>query len=832
MTFTEGGERMRRFASFVIDKRKVIVPLAVLLTIISAVLIPRVSVNYNMAEYLPEDSQTRIGLERMEEAFGKSGTFDVMLVDTTREEAETIQQDLQALEPISLVTFDAESETHFKDGSALLQISIPDDTYSETANDAIIEAEDYLEETNLEYHMGGGAYSNYSLQKAVVEEIPIILLMAVLIIMTLLTLNARSWLEPLSFMVVIAMAIIMNLGSNLIYGEISYITQSVAAVLQLGLSMNYSIILINRFYQESSPGDSTERTMKKALHKSIKPIASSSLTTVAGMLALSFMTLELGMDLGRVLAKGILISLLSVLVILPGVLVLTGPLFKRTQKRRLTMPSRPFRAFTLKGRAMIPVLTVILFITAIAIHSTNAYTFTDTPDLEGENAIEDTFGDRETVVLMVEKDGNTLEEEQAFIDSLTGDENSPITNYQGVSNTVYQPLTADDIASTTGSDPLMGDILFTLYQMDEEGLGDREVRMKPLLTFLYESVQGGDYDDFFSEDMRTTIIDNYEAMEYFDWPQNDSLTYQELAGSTNVMSAEEAKLAYAFYFSENGISEPITLQAATLMDYIGTLREENTLVEAMMDDTMKASLDAASDQLALAESMFESEAAQRIILTLSLAEEGEKTFDYVETLNREADSHFDGDFFLTGMIITNYDLSETFDEDLLKISLVTVFAIILLVAITFRALLLPFILVIIIQGAIWMSMSVNAIMGNPLHFLGYIVVTAIQMGATVDYGILIASTYLENREDCQKDKALSRTMEQSITTVSTSALILITAGLAVGIFSSQKVISSMGNLIARGAFVSGLFVLFLLPGVLLTFDTVLRKTTHHKRKQQ
>jgi predicted RND superfamily exporter protein len=356
--------------------------------------------------------------------------------------------------------------------------------------------------------------------------------------------------------------------------------------------------------------------------------------------------------------------------------------------------------------------------------------------------------------------------------------------------------------------------------------------MKPLLTLLYDSVQSGDYDDFFSEDMRTTIIENYEAMEYFDWPQNESLTYEALAESTNVMTEPEAKLAYAFYFSESGMSEPITLQATTLMDYIGTLREENTLIDDMMDDTMKERLDAASDQLALAEAMFESEAAQRIILTLALAEEGDETFDYVETLNREADTHFDEEVFLTGMIITNYDLSDTFDEDLLKISLVTVSAIILLVAITFRAALLPFILVIIIQGAIWMSMGVNAIMETPLHFLGYIVVTAIQMGATVDYGILIAATYLENREDSPKDKALSRTMGQSITTVSTSALILITAGLAVGIFSSQKVISSMGNLIARGAFVSGLFVLFLLPGVLLTFDTLLRKTTYRKRKQQ
>ncbi|MGM0435981.1 MAG: efflux RND transporter permease subunit [Bacillota bacterium] len=820
---------MKRIADFIVNKRIVIIPIALLLTFLFAALIPRVAVNYNMADYLPEESQTRIGLERMQETFGESGTFDVMLLDTSAQNAETVKSDLQAMESISLVSFDANSDHHYKNGNALLQVSIPDDTYSETANDAILSTENYLEDSGLDYHLGGAAYSNYSLQNSVTEEIPVILLMAVLIIMTLLSLNARSWLEPFMFMTVIAMAIVMNLGSNVIYGEISYITQSVAAVLQLGLSMNYSIILINRFYQEKRSGDTPSATMKRALGKSIKPIVSSSLTTVAGMLALSFMTFQLGMDLGIVLAKGILISLLSVLIILPGVLVVFGKPIERTQKRRLAMPSNPFSAFALKARAFIPILTVLLFVGAIFIHSTNQYTFSDTPDLEGETAIEETFGDRETVVLMIEKSEDALEEERNFIEALETVEDSPLMNYQGVSNTVYQPLSASTVASNMDADPLLSEMLFTLYQMDEGDLEGREVEMKPLLTFLYNAVKSNDYDDLFSETMRENIIETYETLEYFGWPERDPMTYEGLAENSGNISVEEAKLAYAFYFTENDISESITLQATTLMNYMETLLSDNTLVADMMPDSMSETLEDSQEDLSLADSMFESEEARRLILTLELEEEGSRTFDYVETLNRETDTHFEDEVYLTGMIITNYDLADTFDEDLLKISLVTVSAIILLVAITFRAALLPFILVIIIQGAIWMSMSVNALIDKPLHFLGYIVVTAIQMGATVDYGILIASNYLENRNETTKNEAIKRTMKQSLTTVTTSALILITAGLAVGIFSSQKVISSMGNLIARGAFVSGLFVLFLLPGVLHTLDTPLMKSTHGKR---
>ena len=816
---------MKRIAHFIVDNRKIIVPFMILLTLFTAFLIPRVTVNYNLAEYLPEESQTRIGLERMEAAFGKSGTFDVMVTDTTSQEAKTIRNAIQGFDAVSLVTFDESSDNHFKDQNALLQVTIPDDTYSDTATEAIESTQDYLDNLGVDYHLGGAAYSNYSLQRTVMEEIPIILLMAVLIIMTLLTLTARSWLEPFVFLFVIAMAITMNLGTNILYGDISYITQSVAAVLQLGLSMNYSIILMNRFYQEKETQDSTGEIMKRALHKSIKPVTSSSLTTVAGMLALSFMTFQIGMDLGLVLAKGILISLFSVLVILPGMIVLFRHPLEKTQKKRFSIRGGFLSTCPLKGRTGIPVLTILLVALSLALHSTNTYTFTDTPELEGEEAIESVFGRRESVVVMVERREGTLGEERNFLDALDS-EVAHIKNYQATSNTVNQPLRSEDIIMMGDIDPVMGRLLFSLYQMDEQDLGEVEVEMKTLITFLYESVQNEEYDALFDEDMKDTIIETYEVLEYFDWPQNDDYTYEELSDVSNDISADESQLLYAFYFSENDIAESLTLPAITLMEYIDRLITENTTIQAMIDPSLKDELDDAYEELLYAKGMFESDDALRIILNFDLEEEGDTTFNFVETLQDKAATHFESEVYFTGMIITNYDLEATFDEDLIKISVVTISAIILLVALTFRALVLPFILVIIIQGAIWMSMSVHAVMNNPLHFMGYIVVTAIQMGATVDYGILIASNYLENRQDKSKTKAIETSLDQSIMTVFTSALILITAGLSVGIFSSHKVIYSMGNLIARGAFISGLFVLFLLPGVLFTLDKILMKTTY------
>ncbi|MFW6285349.1 MAG: efflux RND transporter permease subunit, partial [Bacillota bacterium] len=756
--------------------------------------------------------------------------FDVMLEDASISEAQAVQEDLEAIDSIERVAFNSQSETYYKDSSALLQITVAGDNYSTTAVDAIEATTVYLDGEDLTYHLGGPAYSNYSMQTSVTQEIPIILLMAVLITLSLLILNARSWVEPLLFFVVIAMAIAMNLGSNLLYGEISYVTQSVAAVLQLGLSMNYSIILINRFYQEKASLEPARLTMKRALHKAFKPISSSSLTTVAGMLALSFMTFEIGMDLGLVLAKGILISLLSVMIILPGLFVLATPVIEKTKKRPFRPSASLLKPFTLKGRGFIPLLTLILFILAVLIHSTNTYTFADTPDLKGENTIEDTFGKRETVVLMVEKDGDSLDNEKAFLNALDEQEDSPLKHSQALSNTVYQPLTPESITDMGEADPLMGEILFTLYQMDHNPLGDEKIEMKTLITFLYDSVQSGDYDQFFTESLSETIVESYQIMEYLDWPQNDDYTYQEFAETSEQISEDEAKLAYAFYHNEATTIAHDPVPAITLIDYTLGLIETNEMVDETMDDSMETALKDAEASLENTRTMFESEEARRIVLTLGLDEEGRHPFDYVETLTTTADTHFEEDVYLTGALLTNYDLADTFNEDLLKISLVTISAIVILVAITFKAAVLPFILVIIIQGAIWTSMSVNALMDSPLHFMGYIVVSAIQMGATVDYGILIASNYLENRSDHPKDTAIKNALDQSISTVFTSALILITAGLAVGIFSSQKVIYTMGNLIARGAFVSALFVLFLLPGVLHFFDTILMKTTHRTHK--
>lgn len=821
---------MKRVAHFIIDKRLVIVSISLVLTLLSIALIPRVKINYNLADYLPEDSNTRIGLERMHDAFGESGSFDVMLEDIPPKDAEAVKADLEAYESIQRVTFISERETYYKDGHALLQITTTHDNYSDTAVEAIEDTREYLEDEGLVFHLGGQAYSNYTLQKSVTEEIPIILLMAVLITLTLLALNARSWVEPFIFFIVIAMAIAMNLGSNLVYGEISYVTQSVAAVLQLGLSMNYSIILINRFYFEKKPEESTGDTMKRALHKSFSPIISSSLTTVAGMLALSFMTFEIGLDLGLVLAKGIVISLLSVMVILPGLFVMASSLIGKTAKRSFRPSASILKGFTMKGRPFIPVLTAILFILAILIHSTNTYTFADTPDLKSEQTIARTFGKRETIVLMSETDGESLENEKAFLNALGEQEDSALKHYQALSNTAYEPLTPEDIAAMGDADPLMGEILFTLYRMDHEALGDETIEMKPLITFLHDAVQSGDYDGFFTESLRETIVDTYNVMVFLNWPQNDDYTYEEIAQASGAINEEEAKLAYAFYHTESGATEPTPIPAITLVDYAVDLIETHATIDDAMDPSMKAALNDADETLENARAMFENGGARRIILTLGLDEEGDDPFDYVETLNSTAAAHFEEGVYLTGALITNYDLEATFNEDLLKISLVTVSAIILLVAVTFKAAVLPFILVIIIQGAIWTSMSVNALMDTPLHFMGYIVVSAIQMGATVDYGILIASNYLENKEAHAKDPAIKNALDQSIATVFTSALILITAGLAVGIFSSQKVIYTMGNLIARGAFVSALFVLFLLPGVLHFFDAVLMKTTHLRRK--
>ncbi len=917
---------MHKIASFIVDKRFYIMGFMLVLTLFSAFLMPRVEVNYDMADYLPVDSETTLGLEAMEEEFGRTGTAEVMLLDVSAEEAHDVAEEIGDFDDVQFVTFDEHSPEHYiraRGGTALLQVTIDADDYSPDAEQVVLDIKDVVEDYNA--YLAGPSVANYELQEAVLSELPWIMVLAVSIVLGILLLTSRSWLEPAVFIVVVTMAIIINMGTNYFLSDVSYITQSVAAVLQLGLSMNYSIILLNRYHQERERFTNNIDAMKEALARSIAPISSSSLTTVAGMLALTFMTFEIGLDLGVVLAKGILLSLISVFLVLPGLLLVSSRILDKTRKRTINLRGGPFTRFSLKGRKLLPVLTVIIFFAAFAVQTTNEYFFADEPDIEGADEIEAMFGRSEPVTATIETHDDVFEEQEAFIESLEDYEIDGDRVLKGQASyvaTALAPLDTMDVAEMAGMDETMAGALFGLYHLEHGYIEEDSVAVRDMVAFLdahadeapldealdeetrdfiaefavlkdeidedytieeaaaflemseiemlflYWAYHSDDYDpdealmqqaaalatdlligDFdgtetielgelilfidelddegaitLSEDERETM----DALVPFIESVDESYDYQEAAQQIEDADEDFFKLLYSFYFAEEaGISEE-TIRAKDLLMFIEGEIENNEILQDFVDEDVRDMLDHALDELAFAEEMFAGESYTRMILTLEIDSEGEDAFDLVEFMRSEGEEIFSEEAYFAGTVISNYDIADAFDEDLLRISLITVGAIVLLVGLTFRSYTLPFILVMIIQGAIWMSMGFNALIGEPIFFMTYIVVTAIQMGATVDYGILISSSYLELRNHYGKSDALKLAVNRSLPTVFTSGLILITAGLAVGIVSSQMAIYSVGYLLARGAAVSVVFVLLLLPAVLHFLDAILEKTTMNK----
>ncbi len=923
----KGGIAMlERIASFIVDKRLYILIAMGVLAVISALLIPRVEINYDMADYLPDDSETTIGLERMEDEFGRTGTAQVMLLGVDASTASEVASDIDDFADVQFVTFDEHSEEHYlpdeQDGAALLQVTIDGDDFSQVAEEVVVDIDEYLDFHGHDYHLGGPAVSNYELQEAVLSELPLIMIMAITIVLAILWLNARSWLEPVAFIVVVIIAILINMGTNFLYGEISYITQSVAAVLQLGLSMNYSIMLLNRFHQEREEMSDEKPAMQRALARSIAPISSSSLTTVAGMVALTFMTFEIGMDLGLVLAKGILSSLITVFLVLPGLLVIFAKWFERTRKKPINLKGEPFAKLSIQGSRVLPALTLVLFFLAFAVQSTNDYFFADDPDLEGAERIEEVFGKSVPLTAITEATDDVFDEQEALLDSLEDyeiDGEPVLLSDTGYVSTALAPLDPEDVALLTALDEESAGVLFSLYHLENSNMDSDTIVGEDLLSALYEATDEDQIAEVLGEEVIEEIEVYHEFMEsldeemtfdeaaaamdssefemlfiYFAYHSEDydpeepllqqalalataiitgefdgsetiplgelilfideleregaitlseeereeldeqvafvenieeEMSYEDLAERFDVLPADATRLIYAFYFQYTDETPDLPIRARDLIEFIEIEIEENELLAEEIGEEEQEMIDYAIGELEFADEMFNGEEYSRMILTLDIPKEGSDTFDFVDFLRDEADETFTGEAFFAGEIISNYDMADAFDEDLLRISLITVGAIILLVTLAFRAYLLPFVLVMVIQGAIWMSMSVSAVLDQPIFFMTYIVVTAIQMGATVDYGILISSNYLEQRHYHSKREALRKAVNNSLPTVFTSGLILITAGLAVGIVSSQMAIYSVGYLLARGASVSVLFVLLLLPSILYTLDRLLEKTT-------
>ncbi|MGN1482046.1 efflux RND transporter permease subunit [Porcipelethomonas sp.] len=677
---------MKKFYEKVTAKPKLVIAVFVILAVVCALCKPFISVNYDMNDYLPDNSKSTVSLDVMNEEFdGGIPNVRVMVKDVTVPEAMEYKEKIQAVEGVSDVMWLDDSlnidtplefqdkdavESYYKDGNALFSITLDE----EHILDGVDAIRDIIGDDNA---MEGSAVSTAVATESTVTEIAQIASIAVAFVLLVLVFTTTSWAEPVVILLGLGVAIIINMGSNIIFGEISFVSNAAGAILQLAVSLDYSVFLLHRFEESRKDFSDPKEAMVDALCKSTSSILSSGVTTVIGFLALCLMRFRIGPDLGLVLAKGVAISLISVFIFMPNFILTVCKIIDKTHHRKLVPGFEKFGKTVRK--VMIPfacIFAVIIVPAYLASNSNDYYygsshIFNEETQLGSDTAlIEETFGKSDTYVLLV--------------------------------------------------------------------------------------------------------------------PKGDQKTQLEL-------SDEIKKLP----------------QVKDIISYVDTVGNEIPQ-EYLDEETL---------------SMLESENYSRMVLSLDTDYEGEETFDLVEEIRTIAEDFYNDKYYLAGNGVSTYDLMNTVTSDMMKVNLIAIGAVFVVLLLTMKSISLPVILVLSIETAIWLNLSFPYFTDNTIFYIAYLIISSIQLGATVDYAILMTDRYMEYRKEMPKKQAVVETISSCTVSILTSGSVLTVVGFLLGYISTHGLLAQLGIFLGRGTLCSLAIVMFVLPGLLCIFDKLIEKTT-------
>ncbi|MBQ4566484.1 MAG: MMPL family transporter [Oscillospiraceae bacterium] len=744
-------------ATFIVDKRRILFLIYGIAFVFCLFSMNWVEIENDVTTYLSEDTETRQGIVAMNENFAAFSTAQVMVSNITYERAREIAEHLGEIEGVELVAFD-DTAAHYTDASALFDVSFAGGNFDQISLDAVAEIRQMLSGQDLTIYTTVGYDENATLRK----ETTTVLIVASIIIVLVLTLTSRAYMEVPVLLLTFGAAALLNMGTNFLCGKISFISDSVAVVLQLALAIDYAIILCHRFSDEHETKNARDAAIA-ALKKAIPEISGSSLTTVSGLAALGFMEFGIGLDMAIVLIKAILLSLLSVFTLMPGLLVLFSPLIDKTCHKKL-LPNISFAGkFAVKTRRVLPILFLLLLGGAAWLSNLCpfAYSYMDiktTKMTEHQTSyfkIMETFETGNMVGLVL-----------------------PGSDYEAEPRLLRELEQREEVISTMG---LSGMEAMEGYRLTD-ALGPRE--LSELLELDYEVTQllytayAAEYDQYGSI---LSGIENYEI------PLFDLLLYLK-----DQMSA--------YHISLGG--------------------EEQQAVEELFH------------QLDLAKAQLQSGSYSRMVVYLDLPVEGEETYAFLEELRGIIGQYYPGDYYVVGNSTSSRDLSDSFVKDNLLISVLSIVFVVIVLLFTFRSVGLSVLLIIVIQGSIWINFSIQTLNHEPLYFLGYLIVNAIMMGANIDYAIVISSHYQEQKEKLPPKEAIIRAINAAFPTVFTSGIIMASAGLLIGGLSAQPVVSVMGATLGRGTIISIFLVLFVLPAILVLGDSVIERTRLGKKTTQ
>lgn len=680
---------MERYTQFLLKHKKLIIGVFVLAAVLCAVLSGLVGVNYNFADYLPDDAASTRALEVMDEEYSQSVpnmrvlvygvsipqalAYKEKIADVDGvEEVNWLDDAVDIYEPLEL----AEQKTvedWYKDGNALFSVTV-----DEKKQDSVIPAvREIIGEENC---MSGTAVTSVLAPVNTSVEVQQIMFLAVPIIFLILILTTNSWFEPVLFMITIGVAILINRGTNLMFGTVSFVTNAAGSVLQLAVSMDYSIFLLHRFSENREEGLPVEKAMIEAVKQSVGSILSSGLTTVTGFLALVLMRFKIGPDMGWVMSKAIVLSLVSVLCFLPALAISTYRLIDKTQHRTFVPKFDKFAGLVMKLR--IPALVLVILILPVSFlgqmkndffyGGSQVYSTQATQMGRDMEAIDKMFGSSNPVVLMVPK----------------------------------------------------GDM-------------EKEIAMNEELKKL---------------DCVTSVV-----------------SYVNSVGNaipSSFLPSETVSRLYSAHYS-------------------------------------------------------------RFVITMEAEEKDPDWYEKVNDIRNIGEKYYGDKIQYAGDLVSTEDLKTTITQDNAKVNFLAIAFVFCILLVNFKSLSLPVILTLVIESSIWINLGIPYFRGQTLFYIGYLIISTVQLGATIDYAILFSNRYMDFRKTLPKKEAAFMTLRTCTISILTSAAVLTLAGVILGKVSTNGVLSQLGILIGRGAALSFVLVIFVLPTLLILFDGVIRRTTLH-----
>lgn len=752
---------MTKLARFIVDKRKAFYLVFLAAFLFCAASVNKVQINNDITSYLPAQTETRRGLTIMEEEFITLGSANVMVANVTLDTAQELAHRLEAIPGVSEVAFD-DTQEHYKDSAALFTISFDGEETDPATEQAMNEVLSALEGYDVYPSTQIGRDVSKSLQK----EMTVILAIAAVVIVVVLLFTSKSYMEVPVYLIVFATAAVLNMGTNFIFGTISFITNSIAVVLQLALAIDYAIIFCHRYMEERDNGLDAREADIAALSKAIVEISSSSLTTISGLVALMLMQLRIGFDMGIVLAKGIVCSMLCVFLLMPGLLMMFSRPIDRTRHKNLVPKINFWGRGVVRLRYVLPPIFLVAMVAGAVLSNQCDYVF-DANDADFDNKpdwriadekVTQTFGAKNTIAVLVPR--GDYKKEQMILTRVA--ELPQVTQATGLANIEVEDgrmltdeLTPRQFSELAGVDIELCRLLYQAYGLSVEEYGA-----------IFQ-----DPDDY-----AVPLIDVFEF-----------LLEQKDKGVVSLTGEQADKV-----------------------------------------DDLQEQLDTGLEQL-------RGEHWSRLVFVADTPTEGEETYALLDQIRSIAQDYYGDDVVLVGNSTNAFDLSSSFSGDNMKISILTALFVMVILLFTFKSAGLPILLVLTIQGSIWLNFSVPVLTGTNLFFLSYLVVSSIQMGATIDYAIVITNRYLELKTVMERKQAAVEALSQSFPTILTSGTIMAVAGFLIGGISTDATIGSVGQTLGRGTVTSIILVMTVLPQLLMLGDALIERTAitlNRDRKQR